>query len=313
MEWRVGKDYGESLVTDSKKDEVSREEKRKKRKRKMEVGRDQTEYIKTDMERDRLRPVALRNTDSSATELAVTRPPCMAATHHKQTPLWPAILAPWTRFKRPARYGPSDHRVQPTHRPAPSDLPLSLARRSCRAAFHSVPHIHVHVPGRQSLIQHAYYGSCAKMKMLLSPYKRYLSLSLSDLKMNDHWIAASPPSKRRVETTVAVQDWIGYERVQPRGRDEDGIHSIPLRKDANVNVVRWIVAWCTAAEGWRRGIRNSNTRQGQDRTRQDKTSAWTWMLDRSQTRDGELVLCAYAGIKVKVKIQPVDGHARTEI
>jgi hypothetical protein len=37
------------------------------------------------------------------------------------------------------------------------------------------------------------------------------------------------------------------------------------------------------------------------------------MLDRSQTRDGELVLCAYAGIKVKVKIQPVDGHARNEI
>jgi hypothetical protein len=50
-----------------------------------------------------------------------------------------------------------------------------------------------------------------------------------------------------------------------------------------------------------------------DKTGQDKTSAWTWMLDRSQTRDGELVLCAYAGIKVKVKIQPVDGHARNEI
>ncbi|KAJ7369188.1 hypothetical protein DFH08DRAFT_984150 [Mycena albidolilacea] len=60
-------------------------------------------------------------------------------------------------------------------------------------------------------------------------------------------------------------DRTGYERVQPRGRDEDGIHSIPLRKDANANVV---VRWDVLRSGlgaWGRVIRNTR----QDKTRQD--------------------------------------------
>jgi hypothetical protein len=56
-----------------------------------------------------------------------------------------------------------------------------------------------------------------------------------------------------------------------------------------------------------------------DKTRQDKTRQDISMdvdADPEPNPGGELVLgayCASAGIKVGVKIQPVEGHARNEV
>jgi hypothetical protein len=64
-----------------------------------------------------------------------------------------------------------------------------------------------------------------------------------------------------------------------------------------------IWAWCAAAEAWRRVIRN--TRQGQDKTRQNGSIEVD--AEPKPNPGDELVVCACcanAGINVKVKIQP---------
>ncbi|KAJ7871824.1 hypothetical protein B0H14DRAFT_3567982 [Mycena olivaceomarginata] len=119
--------------------------------------------------------------------------------------------------------------------------------------------------------------------------------------------------RRYLGAAVAVQDWIGLDTSTAPAvtrRRWGPFHS--TAQDAHANVVRWVILrsglghWCTA---WRRGIRN---------TRQDKTRQDVSMDVDTETKPnpgGELVLdacCASAEIKVKVVIQPVDGHARNE-
>jgi hypothetical protein len=69
-----------------------------------------------------------------------------------------------------------------------------------------------------------------------------------------------------------------------------------------------------SCRGLETGYPQYETRTRQDKTRQDISMDVD--ADPEPNPGGELVLgayCASAGIKVGVKIQPVEGHARNEV